>query len=377
MMDRAELSARLTLRALPGLRDLAINRLIREHGSAVAALHESAQLVDVGARTLPDHRVAARVAACMETIDRLGIDVIAVGDPRYPRRLRQRLDRSEPSILFALGNVGLLDDAGIAIVGSRAMSEYGRTVCEDFTRVLTAAGVTVISGLAAGIDAVAHASSLRAGGDTIAVVGCGVDVTYPSANRELRQAIIARGLLISQFLPGERPAPHHFPERNLLLAALSEGVLVVEAGARSGASITATHAGDVSVDLMVVPSAVGRPAGMGSNQLLREGAVCVTCPAEVLETIGDRIANQLAAQRERRQGRAAKRARGVPHAAVDPAADAIRSVLADGPRHLDDIIAATRMPTDVVMKELVKLELAGAVRQHPGTRFEACTGVAG
>lgn len=385
MLDAAELTARLTLRALPGLRDRAINKLIMEHGSAIAALSDPFQLILAGASGMPDAAVLKRVNALHRTIDDLGVHVLHPSGRGYPRRLSQHLKDHCPSLLFVMGDVGLLDDVSVAIVGSRAMSEYGRTLAEDFSRDLAMAGLTIISGLALGIDAVAHAATLDAGGNTIAVVGNGIDITYPRSNARLRERIIANGALVSQFLPGDRPTPYNFPERNLVMAALAEAVLVVEAGERSGAIITANHGAAFSL-AMAVPGAIGRPTSAGTNQLIRDGAICVTSPAHVLADLNrSDHAQGIAAQHARREaaisgrsaisGRAARNGRSAgPPIAVGvvavPEAVAVRRALAAGVCDLDDIATQTGLPVAVLLSTLLQLELDGVVRQHAGSRYE-------
>jgi DNA processing protein len=369
MSARDELAARLTLRLLPGLRDRAINGLIQEHGTARNVLLKPERLLTAGARSLPDREVANAVEAALLVIDQHGITVLTPDDAGYPSRLRDHLGAATPPLLFALGNVALLETIAVAIVGSRAMSEYGRTVTDDFARDLACSGYTILSGLALGVDAVAHRAALDAGGATIAVVGNGVDVCYPVANRTLRADIIERGLVLSQFAPGLRPAPYHFPERNLILAALSSGVLVAEAGARSGATITAHHAADLGLDVMVVPGPINSPSSVGSNRLLREGAICVTCVDDVLENLPP-----LGDADRRAAGARNADVRGVPAIADESvdgrAAAAIRAVLTREPSHLDDIVLSSRLPAHVVIATLQQLELAGVARQHPGSRFE-------
>jgi DNA processing protein len=382
VLDAAELDARLTLRAIPGLRDRAINRLIHEHGSAAATLCAPSQLLSVGAQCLPDAHVMKRVSSAQRVIDELDVRVLYPSHADYPARLKKRLRSSCPSLLFVMGDVQLLNDVSIAVVGSRGMTEYGRTVAEEFSRDLALAGLTVVSGLALGIDAAAHTAALDAAGDTIAVVGNGIDITYPRQNARLRERIIAHGALVSQFLPGDRPTKYNFPERNLIMASLAEGVLVVEAGERSGAIITAHHAGDFGVETMAVPGSIGRPMSMGTNQLIREGVACVTTVAEVLEEMGrPGHAEALAAQRSRRAKRIAGQQAGVRNAhatktitaALRPEAQSIHDALAGGVRDLDEIATKTRLPISSLLSTLLHLELAGVIRQHPGSRYELRT----
>ncbi len=389
VMDLAELSARLTLRALPGLRDAAINALIAEHGSAVRALRQPTHILELGARTLPDRVITERVRANMRAIREHNVVVLTPDSPEYPWRLKKQAERAAPPLLFAIGNIDLLNNVGIAVVGSRAMSEYGHTMTEELTGGVTLAGYTIISGLALGVDAVAHATALDAGGETIAVVGNGVDVIYPTMNRMLRERIIRHGVVVSQFQPGERPAPWHFPERNFVMAAMSEGVLVVEAAARSGATITSHHAGDLGIISMAVPGPVGKLTSAGSNRLLREGvAGVVTCVADICEDMHrDERVPQLVAQLLAREARRGPKvdpvavghpddaggsdgARVPGHGESAVAFNAVRAVLTLDPCHLDDIVTRTQLPTHVVVASLLELECAGLARQHPGARYQ-------
>jgi DNA processing protein len=388
-MNSTEMRARLTLRALPGLTERGINELIRVHGSATSALCAPSHVLAMGAKALPDDRIRARVATCERIIDRRGIQVICSDDPRYPRRLRMRLEGNCPSMLFTLGDASILRDIGIAIVGSRLMTDYGRHVAEQIAGDLTRAGLTIISGLARGIDGVAHQAALDAGGETIAVVGNGVDVTYPPSNRMLRERIIEQGVIVSQFLPGDRPLPYYFPERNLTMALLAEGVLVVEAGARSGASITAHHATDFGIEAMAIPGPIFSASSAGSNALLATGAAaCVTDASEILAAM-DRSGRAEALARQIEYKHARYTARRANAAAVDgvdrdESRDAqtsqdilfsdhstrILDILADGTQHLDGLSAGTGLPMADLLAALLELELAGIVRHQDGGRYE-------
>jgi DNA processing protein len=387
MINSAELRARLTLCALPGLTDRKINTLIREHGSAAAALCSPAHLIALGAKCLADEHIRARVTECERTIEKLGIRVLCADERGYPRRLRKRLNDNRPPMLFVLGDAGILNDVGIAVVGSRTMSDYGRRAAEELSRDLARAGLTVISGLARGIDGAAHQAALETHGKTIAVVGNGVDLTYPPSNRMLRRRIIEQGIVVSQFLPGSRPLQHHFPERNLIMAMLSEGVLVIEARARSGATITVNHAIDFGLDAMAVPGPIFQASCAGSNQLIRDGAECVTCVSDILRSMdrpgrAETLARQLARNEEAHPDRVSRRtgrgsdARDTTAAPADDLAPhhvtQIRAALRGGIRHLDELTAQTGINASVLLPALLQLELAGVVRQHDG-RFELRT----
>jgi DNA processing protein len=372
-MNTAELSARITLRAI-GLTDRALNSLIDEYGSGTDALR-APQLLQPDIKSQADKSVRARVLYAMRTIDRLDIRVIAADAPDYPRRVADRLGDARPALLFALGDVGIIDNAAVAIVGARQMSEYGRTVADDFARILARAGYTILSGLALGVDTVAHESALFEESDTIAIVGNGIDIVYPPSNGPLRQRIIQNGLLLSQFLPGQRPLPYNFPQRNLTMAALSEGVLVVEAGPRSGAIITAHHAAECGVEAMAIPGPIGRVQSLGTNQLIREGAACVTTPAEVMEMLDEpgRVAalmRQRSSAREKRHAASGRDSGTEKIAWINEETRAVRNALDTCVLHLDEIVERTGIGVSAVVTALLELEMNGHVRQHPGSRYE-------
>lgn len=219
----------------------------------------------------------------LERCDGAGIRLLPFGSVGYPEPLARVADA--PLVLYRMGSADPTSDS-IALVGSRAATETGK----EFARLLAAdlafAGMTVVSGMARGIDTSAHEGALRGGGATIAVLGCGVDILYPPESRSLRDRILDRGALVSEFPPGTPPLRHHFPMRNRLISGMAQGVVVVEAPARSGALITARTALEQGREVMAVPGSPLFPHTAGSNRLLREGATPVTGAEEVLQAIG-------------------------------------------------------------------------------------------
>lgn len=215
--------------------------------------------------------------------DGAGIRVLPFGSAGYPEPLARVVDA--PLVLYWMGAADPTSDS-VALVGSRAATETGK----EFARLLAAdlafAGMTVTSGMARGIDTSAHEGALRGGGATIAVLGCGVDILYPPESRSLRDRILDRGALVSEFPPGTPPLRHHFPMRNRLISGMAQGVVVVEAPARSGALITARTALEQGREVMAVPGSPLFPHTAGSNRLLREGATPVTGAEEILQAIG-------------------------------------------------------------------------------------------
>ena len=206
--------------------------------------------------------------------------MLAIDDDDYPARLHDLPDA--PPILYAIGNLALLDAPCIAIVGTRRATSYGERVTTELAAALARAGVTIVSGMARGIDGTAHRAALSVGGATAAVLGTGVDVAYPVGHVSLHAEIAARGLLLSEEMPGDRASGGSFPRRNRLIAAIARATLVVEAPVKSGALITADHALGLTRDVAAVPGPVDMPQSAGSNALLRDGAIVITDVADAL-----------------------------------------------------------------------------------------------
>ncbi|HEX6308857.1 MAG TPA: DNA-processing protein DprA [Longimicrobiales bacterium] len=363
--DRAELIARLTLLAMPGLSASAVLRLLERHGSArvaVARLRAVDGIAGAARAELVRERaepVRERVERAVAALNRHHIHVIAWSDPLYPEPVRLRLGEHAPPFLFARGRLELLRSPAIAVVGCRRASAYGLDMAEQIGSGIARAGGCVVSGLARGIDAAAHAAALAAGGATIAVLGCGIDVHYPRENRALQDRIARDGLLLSELMPGEPPRRYQFPHRNRIIAALGRAVVVVEAGARSGALTTGNHAASQGAQVYCVPNALHEPNLQGSLALLRDGASVYTGLRDLLETTG---LVQLGA--------------AAPEEAFDeaPPADRVHACVwrALGSRalHADSIAHAAGLPPTAALVALLELELDGRVRQLAGQRFE-------
>ena len=216
--------------------------------------------------------------------------IVRRGDPEWPAELDRMERHSPPTYLHASGRPFEANKPSVAIVGPRRPSAAGLEIAEWFARSLAEAGFTVVSGLANGIDAVAHRSALAAGGTTAAVVGCGLDVDYPTRNSSLRRAIDARGTVFSEYPPGTPPRSHHFPARNRLIAGISLGVVVIEGTLRSGALITARYADDLGRTVFAVPGGIRNPLAAGPNGLIKAStAFLVTDPQEVCHDLAPRL----------------------------------------------------------------------------------------
>ncbi len=281
---------------------------------------------------------------------------VLLASPRYPARLRRIAD--PPPLLYARGEVRP-EEAAVAIVGSRRGTATGRLVTERLAAGLAQYGVTVVSGLARGIDAVAHRAALEAGGRTIAVLGCGPDIVYPPEHGELFAAITRSGCVLSEFSPGTPPLAHHFPRRNRIIAGLALGVVVIEGDARSGALSTAASALNEGREVMATPGSVLNPLTRAPHALLRQGATLVESAEEVLAAVG--LAVDPAALGV---GLAAG-----PEEQPEGAAALVWQALGNEPAHIDEIVDGSALPAAEVAALLIELELRGLVRGLPGKHF--------
>jgi DNA processing protein len=301
-------------------------------------------------RTLP----TAVLDATLAWVDDPAHHLLTWDDPAYPRTLLE-IEEAPPA-LFYLGRRELLNQPALAIVGSRNATPQGRDDAQAFARAIAAAGVTIVSGLALGIDTAAHEGALREAGGTIAVVGTGLDRVYPAANRKLAHAIAEHGGLLSEFAPGTPALKYHFPRRNRLISGLSRGVLVVEANLSSGSLITARLAGEQGREVMAVPGSIHSPLSRGCHKLIREGA-------KLVETVQDVLAElKIAAPAV-----AATASSTVP---AGSATQAVVDALGGAPANLDRLIARTGMSAQDVAAQLTALEIAGQVAALPGGQWQ-------
>lgn len=303
-----------------------------------------------------------RARSAARTMQRMGAVAMTLDDPEYPAGFRDLAD--PPFLVFAAGRPELLQGAGIAIVGTREPTAYGRTAATALSGELSRAGYAVVSGMARGIDTAAHLAALDADGTTVGVLGHGIDQVYPSENRALFERVRTHGALVTEFPPGERPRPGNFPRRNRLIAALSLGVLVVEMGERSGAQHTVTYALEQGKEVFAVPGPIGASTSAGTNQLLKDGARMVTSVSDVLEELGGVTRAQPVAPVLISPAPPALTPSG-----LNPAENAVWNALGAEARHVDDLATATGMSTGAVLTALLGLELCGAAASLPGKRF--------
>jgi DNA processing protein len=353
---RGEARALLVLDHLPGVGLAALKSLVRTFGSGAEALRAPRSAFR---RSAGDAAEVARwdpswgriVDAGLAEADRLGMEIRTWTSPEYPAALHHLHD--PPPVLFLRGRAELLGEPGITVVGARRATSRARDVAERLGRALAQAGTCVVSGLALGIDAAAHRGALLGGGPTVAVLGRGGDAPYPPTHRRLFAEILGEGLVVSEFLPGTPPLPHHFPRRNRILAGLAQAVVVVEAGAKSGSLITVDHALDLGLDVWSVPGPIDVPSCAGSNRLLVDGArPLVSVDDFVREVTGLGGAGEAETL-----------------ALVDGPAGALLARLGGETLNVDELAQRAGVPVPAALALLTELELTGLVRQLPGMRF--------
>jgi DNA processing protein len=310
--------------------------------------------------------VAAAAARERAAAERLGARIVLAGQPGYPAVLGHL--SLPPAVLYIRGHCGELPEGlAVAVVGSRKADPYGKEVAELFSRALAAAGVTVVSGFARGVDAAAHRGALAApGGRTVAVLGCGLGVDYPAGHSALGEEIAAgRGALVSELPCGAGPRAWHFPVRNRIIAALTVGTLVVQAAPRSGSLVTARHALDLGREVWAVPGRIFDERSLGPNALIRDGATLVQHPKEILDALlpdggpGSRALPLFAEEIET----------PLPEPPPGPAGQVLAALPPEASRAPEELAAATGLPVDQVLGALLELELTGLVRRMPGGAY--------
>lgn len=289
----------------------------------------------------------------LQRLDRAGVKALTWVSEEYPTNLRNIHD--PPPVLFVKGELLPEDDWAVAVVGTRHASVYGKEASRRLAGDLARNGVTVVSGLAAGIDTVAHHAALEAGGRSIAVLGSGVDIIYPEQNALLARQLQEQGALVSEYPLGTKPERSNFPPRNRIISGLSLGALVVEAGARSGALITADFAGDQGRDVFAIPGSIFQRTSEGTNRLIQDGAKPVLCVADILEELN---LQQVTIQSEVRAT--------VP---TTPTERRVLDLLSSEPTHVDELGRVSDLPPADVAGTLALLELKGLARQTGGMNY--------
>ncbi len=350
-------------------------------------------------RRIRDSIVEDQAVRILDFCEDYGCAVLTPEDPSYPRLLREIY--AFPQVLYVMGSLeGLEDELAIAIVGTRHCTEYGKRAAEVISGELAAKGAAIVSGLARGIDTISHTAALRAGGRTIAVQGCGIDVTYPPENLRLKESIIhCGGAVITEFPPGEAPKPYHFPIRNRIISGISNGTVVVEGTRSSGSLITAGHAFTQNRDVFAVPGSIFSRTSQGPNYLIRQGAKAVDSVESILEEYRHLIRWELPGREPPPQqktlfeefdksgyneGQWPEKPGTAPAKGKEKTAPVqqplpaylsdiqqkVFSALSDGEIQTSDAISQKcGLPVQAVLAALTQLEIFGLVKTHPGRRF--------
>jgi len=357
----------LRLHLTDGVGAVTFANLVDRFNSASVALEAPAATLatvpgigEATAQRIVASRAEADVAGELELIEKLGVKVLTGRDSAYPYALRHIPD--PPAVLYVQGELKESDAVSLAVVGSRRCSRYGAEQAERFGHLLARAGVTVVSGLARGIDAAAHTGALAAGGRTLAVLGCGLARNYPPEHDRLREQVAASGAVISELPMRTEPEGGNFPNRNRIIAALTLGTLVVEAASRSGALITARLAQEYNREVFALPGRVDSPFSQGPLSLIRDGATLVQCLDDILDGLGE-VGKSL------RPGGADPLGDEVPLVKLTAQEERLLGVTDAEARGIEELATRAKLPLPEVMGLLTQLQLKAQVSQLPGQLF--------
>ncbi len=318
-------------------------------------------LTEENVNALLDRNKRSETMGIMDALYRNGIKAITIKDPEYPDCLRNIYD--PPIVLYYKGRLEIRQ-LSIAVVGSRRATYYGKSVAERISAELAAYGINVVSGMARGIDSSAHRGALKGGGRTIGVMGCGLDIVYPPENKELAERITESGALVSEYVPGTAPLPANFPARNRIISGISQGVLVVEAGEKSGSLITVGYALEQGREVFAVPGNINSISSAGTNRLIKEGARLVTSAEDILEEF-----NLIDNLNQKKEGERVKTVQKSIFSALDEKERMIAECLLEGPMHIDLLVRQCKMEMQSLNTTLVMMELKGLVEMLPGKHY--------
>ena len=355
------ISYALALLLIEGLGAIRLRRLLVEFGSPEAVVETDRELLSQSVGDKLADKIKAslsnpKIPKMLKQLQELNVKAIVWGQSEYPDRLLKIY--AAPPILFVLGNLVPQDERAVAIVGTRKPSHIGERITMQIADGLARSGVTIVSGLAIGIDGIAHKASLDAGGRTIAVLANGPEIVYPRVHQKLAERILERGALISEFPPETPPSAHNFPRRNRIISGISLGVLVVEAGAKSGALITSTHALEQGREVFAVPGPPTSLQSFGTNKLIKDGAKLVTCAQDIIDALELPI---VAPQQLSDAFDKVKKLSG--------AAKVLFEAISNEPIHIDELSRNCKMDTAFALQALFMLEMQELIRQLPGKRF--------
>lgn len=381
-MEHDDLRHLIALTFIDDFGPVTVNDLLRRFGSprsvflaSPSELAQSTRLSKSSAVRIGKFDDWHRVDREIENAERMGVSFITVDDERYPPLLRHIYDY--PPLLYMKGFL-LKDDVNVAVVGSRRSTAQGRFNCDRLCRDLAIRGITIVSGMARGIDSAAHRGALSARGRTVAVLGTGIDVVYPYENKKLYEKIISSGAVISEYPFGTTPLPHNFPRRNRIISGMSYGVVVIEATEKSGSLITARTALEQGRDVFAVPGGIEMPTSRGTNGLIKSGARLIQDADDIISEILPQLERGFAdptnidgsPERDETSGEVPEKTRQVmPMDGIPMDHRAVLDLLSDRPRHLDSLAGEVDTPINRLLDILLVLEMKGCVRQLPGKYF--------
>ena len=363
-MNPSELKSWLALSTVPNVGPIRFVSLVKHFGSPQAVLSASekelSDFPEIGpviASNIKKKVNGELVEKQWELMEKNQVQVLTFRDEAYPENLKSIYD--PPPFLFIKGEIKKDDENAVAIVGCRAASQYGKQIAEKIGRELAKRKITIVSGLARGIDSIGHFSALEENGRTIAVFGSGLDVIYPPENKKLVERIVENGAIISEFLLGTKPEGPNFPRRNRLISGLSLGVVIVEAGAKSGALLTAQSALEQNREVFAIPGNIGAKTSEGTNRLIKQGAKLVTSVEDILEEL--KIISSVE-QKEKNQIEK-------DLSQLSEMEKSIYNLIANEPYHIDMIAHDTGITTSCALSTLLSLELKGFIKQLSGKMF--------
>lgn len=363
----SDIRAWLILCAVPGVGGYRFQTLLSRFGSPdavleapVSALKTVPGLGEGIATAIRRHRDEHFADRQLHLAEKHGIRIVTLDDDHYPSALREIYD--PPPVLYMAGRLQPDDTQALAVVGTRFTSSYGRRMAKQFTEALCACGITVVSGLARGVDTVAHRTTLAGGGRTVAVLGSGLDKPYPQENTELMQAIAEKGVVMTEQPFGTGPDAVNFPQRNRIISGLSQGTIVIEAGETSGALITARYALEQNREVFAVPGPLDHPASFGVNRLIKRGT------AKLIQQIED-VIEELAPMSGMKPESLQAPDNTPVQLALLPEEDLLYAALTAEPQHIDMLAADLNLSISEALAILLRLELKGAARQLPGKQF--------
>ncbi len=363
----SETESYFALSTLKGLGPSRISSLVKHFGSARKVLEANLEEI----QQIPgfEYKMASLllqplneefISKQMELLQKFQFKFLDCLDPIFPNILKQIY--APPPFIYGHGNLAVLQQKSVAVVGTRNCSEYGKSVTQRIVRELVEAGLVIVSGLARGIDTLAHSAALRQGGKTVAVLGCGLDTTYPPENRELVNAIVKQnGAVISELPLGTLPEAHHFPERNRIISGLSLATIIIEADMKSGSLITAQYALDQNREVFAIPGRIDSEKSQGTHWLIKTNrAKLVQNSVDILTELNLHSKSQVLDPLPRT----------LP--ALESQEEKVYRQLTGEPKHIDQIAESTAFPTSQVLGLLLSLELKGLVVQIPGKNFQRC-----